>query len=127
MLPIPDIPIPDLPSLLPFPLPGLEEPLFTVALGVAAIGFFFEGLMMFWQIATPESAREYIRYGIQATPYIGMFALDYATGSILGVLFWGGLYLFDAVRFRFGLSVREVLTEIVLWLRRRFGNLGSQN
>lgn len=127
MLPIPDVPIPDLPSLLPFPLPGLSEPLFTVALGIAAIGFFFEGLMMFWQIARPESTRQRVRYAVRAIPYIGMFALDYATGDVLGVLFWGGLYLFDAVRLRFGLSVREVLTEIVLFLRRRFGDLEPRN
>lgn len=127
MLPIPDIPIPDLPSLLPFPLPGLAEPLFTVALVVAGIGFFFEGVMMFWEVARPTDNRERVRYAILATPAIGMFALDYATGSVLGVLFWGGMYVFDAVRLRLGLSRREVLTEIVLWLRRQFGDLEPQN
>ncbi len=128
MLPIPDIPnlpIPDLPNLLPFPLPGLTEPLFTVAIVVAGIGFFFEGVMMFWQVAGPDDNRQRVRYAILATPYIGMFALDYATGDVLGVLFWGGMYVFDAVRLRLGLSRREVLTEIVLWLRRRFGDLGQ--
>jgi|APHM01.1.fsa_nt_gi hypothetical protein len=123
MLQIPNISIPDLSSQLFFPVPGL----FTVALGVAAIGFFSLSLMVFWQIGRPESGREHIRYGIQATPYISMFALDYATDDVLGVVLWAGLYLFDAVRFRFGLSMREILTEIALWFRRRLGNLNFRN
>lgn len=123
---LPDLPLPSLPDLLPFPLPGLEEPLFTVALVVAGIGFFFEGVMMFWEVALPENNRQRVRYAILATPAVGMFALDYATGSVLGVLFWAGMYGFDAVRLRFDLSRREAITNIVLWLRRQFGNLGQQ-
>ena len=110
-IPIPNIPLPNVG--LPFPLPGLSEPLFTVMLIVAGIGFYNEGKEMFFQIAQPETEREYRMYAIQAAFPIGMFALDYATGDLSGVLFWGVMYLFNAVRLRYGYSMAQAIQAVV--------------
>lgn len=112
MLPIPDFLLPDV------PLPPLSEPLFTAALVVAGIGFFVEAIVMFYQIAQPENDREYVRYALQAAPPVGMFALDYATGSLWGLAWWGGMYLFDAIRFRYGYSMRAVIALVIATIRR---------
>jgi len=126
MLPIPDIPIPDLPSLLPFPLPGLEEPLFTAFIVVAGVFSAVDATVMWRMLAGREQSR--LEVDVAMVSGYGMsFAYGYATATWWMWLPALGMYVFEAVRIRLGLSRREVLTEIVLWLRRRFGDLEPRN
>jgi len=124
MLSIPNvpIPIPSFPDLLPVPTPGLSEPLFTVALVVAGVLAAIDAVVMFVQFAGYDlNDREMA--AAMAVGYGMSFAYGYATARLLFWLPALGMYVFEGVRLRLGLSRREVVTEIVLWLRRRFGNL----